>query len=153
MKKLSVLITATTLVMLLVSPLSQADESTHKQEVEKLFKLTQMEKKINESVDSVLQLQLRQNPQLAQYKEQMHDFFAKYLGWGALKNDLTEMYMQTFSEDELKKMNDFYISPIGQKVINSLPQLVQQRNQLAMQRMQQNIGELQAIIGQPSQGQ
>ena len=105
-----------------------------------------MENKINESVDSVMQLQLRQNPQLAQYQEQMYGFFAKYLGWSAMKNDLTDMYMKTFSEDELKTMNEFYISPVGQKVITELPQLVAQRNQLAMQRMQQNIGELQKII-------
>ncbi len=59
------------------------------------------------------------------------------------------MYMQTFSEDELKAVNDFYLTPAGQKVINALPQLVQQRNQLAMQRLQQNIGELQKIVGQP----
>ncbi|MCG6939484.1 MAG: DUF2059 domain-containing protein [Gammaproteobacteria bacterium] len=120
------------------------------QEIDKLFRLTQMEKKIDESVDSVMQLQLRQNPQLAQYSEEMHNFFTKYIGWNALKDDLANMYMQTFSEDELKKINDFYISPVGQKVINSLPQLVQQRNQLAMQRLQQHIGELQNIVAPPA---
>ena len=34
----------------------------------------------------------------------------------------------------------------GQKVIVIVPQLVQERNRLAMQRLQQNIGELQAIM-------
>ena len=43
-------------------------------------------------------------------------------------------------------MNDFYISPTGQKVIDSLPQLVQERNQLAMQLLQENIGEIQNIM-------
>ena len=148
MKKSTILISAAALLTLSVTPLLQADENTHRQEVEKLFKLTQMEDKINESVDSVMQLQLRQNPQLVQYKDQMYSFFAKYIGWDALKNDLTDMYMQTFTEDELKSMNEFYISPVGQKVLNSLPELVAQRNQLAMSRMQQNIGELQKLISQ-----
>jgi hypothetical protein len=35
-------------------------------------------------------------------------------------------------------------------VITDVPQLVQRRNQLAMQRMQDNIAELQKLIGQKS---
>lgn len=150
MKKSNLLVTAISLMLLSISPLSQADNKSHMEQVDKLFKLTQMEKKIDESVDSVLQLQLRQNPQLAQYSKEMRGFFTKYIGWDALKVDLAAMYMETFTEDDLKAINDFYITPAGQKVINSLPQLVQQRNQLAMQRLQQNIGELQKIVGQPA---
>lgn len=44
-------------------------------------------------------------------------------------------------------MNAFYSTPTGQKVITIVPQLVQQRNPLAMQRLQDNIGELQQIMG------
>ncbi len=60
------------------------------------------------------------------------------------------MYLSTFDEKELEQINAFYITPAGQKVITALPQLVQQRNQLAMQRLQQNIGELQQIIAPPA---
>lgn len=150
MKKLNTLIFATSLLLLSISPLSQAaDNNSHLQQVEILFRLTQMDKKIDESVDSILQLQIRQNPQLAEHSAEMRSFFTKYISWSALKNDLANMYMQTFTEKELKAVNDFYITPVGQKVINELPQLVQQRNQLAMQRLQQNIGELQKIVAQP----
>lgn len=130
-----------------------ADTSTHLQQVETLFKLTQMEKKVNESVDSVMQMQLSQNPQLSQHKAEMRAFFEKHMGWSSMKNDITEMYLNAFSEDELKAINDFYITPVGQKVINVLPDLVQQRNQLAMQRLQQNISELQQIVARPASQQ
>ena len=150
MKLLKPLFTATSLILFSISAgVSLADDSTHLQQVENLFRLTQMEKKINESVDSIIQLQLSQNPQLAQYQTQMRAFFEKSIGWAAMKSDITEMYLRTFSEDELKAINGFYITPAGQKVITALPGLVQQRNQLAMQRIQQNIGELQKIIAQP----
>ena len=129
--------------------LHAADDASHRQRVETLFRLTQMEKKIQESVDSVVQLQLRQNPQLAQHEKTMHEFFTKYIGWKALKDELADMYMKRFSEQELTDINAFYITPVGQKVITVLPELVQQRNQLAMMRLQQNIGELQQIIGAP----
>ena len=150
--KQSNLLSAVTLLLVTfaATTLHAADSASHRQQVETLFQLTQMEKKIQESVESVVQLQLRQNPQLAQHKETVFDFFAKNIGWPALKDDITAMYINTFSEKELEEINAFYITPTGQKVINALPELVQQRNQLAMQRLQKNIGELQKIIAQPA---
>ena len=150
MKQLKTLLAATSLILFsFTAGFSVADNSSHQQQVETLFRLTQMEKKINESIDSVMQLQLNQNPQLAQHQQQMRAFFEKHIGWTALKSDITAMYLKTFSEDELKAINGFYITPAGQKVITAFPGLVQQRNQLAMMRLQQNIGELQQIIGAP----
>ena len=58
------------------------------------------------------------------------------IGWNALKNDITDMYLPTFSEQELVQINAFYITPARQKVIKVVPELVTQRNQLAMQRLQ-----------------
>lgn len=134
------------ILSLATTSLYAADSKSHRDQVEKLFTLTQMEKKIQQSVDSVLQLQLRQNPQLSTQKEIMAKFFEKYIGWQALKEDIAKMYMKTFSEKELVDINAFYITPAGQKVINVVPQLVLQRNQLAMERLQQNISELQEVL-------
>jgi hypothetical protein len=139
---------------LMLTGLSAADDNSHRQQVEILFKLTRMEQKIDDSVESVAQLQLRQNPTLeASKREQLLAFLERHIGWNAVKADLYEMYMQTFTEEELKTINDFYITTTGQKVIVIVPQLVQERNRLAMQRLQQNIGELQAIMSadQPHQ--
>ena len=148
MKRLNSLTAAASLIFFMFSAGTYAaDNDSHRQQVETLFKLTQMEKKIDDSIDSIMQLQLSQNPQLAPHQAEMRAFFEKHIGWNALKNDITEMYLKTFSEDELKAINGFYITPAGQKVINALPDLVQQRNQLAMMRLQQNIAELKQIIG------
>ena len=138
---------------LVLPGLSVADDKSHLEQVEILFKLTRMEQKINESVESVAQLQLRQNPELVAKRGQLMAFLGRHIGWSAVRGDLSEMYMRTFTEEELKSINDFYITPTGQKVITVVPQLVQERNRLAMQRLQQNIGELQNIMsaGQSNQ--
>ena len=127
----------------LLPALGWADPQSHRQEVATLFKLTRMEAKINESVDNVLALQIQQNPQLAQQQDVLRAFLERHIGWNSMKGPLTEMYVKTFTEEELKEMNAFYITPTGQKVILQLPDLVQARNRLAMQRIQENIGELQ----------
>ena len=133
---------------LILPGLTAADDKGHIEQVEILFKLTRMEQKIGESVASVAQLQLRQNPALAAKSDQLMAFLERHIGWNAVKADLYEMYMQTFTEDELKTINNFYITPTGQKVIVIVPQLVQERNRLAMQRLQENIGELQQIMSE-----
>ena len=63
-----------------------------------------------------------------------------------MHEDLVEMYVQAFSEQELDTINAFYSTPAGQKIITTVPQLVQQRNRLAMQHLQENMPELRAII-------
>jgi len=144
-------ISSALLLAVLLAPLAVAgDNSAKRQEVETLFRLTQMEEKIQEGVDSIVQRELQQNPQLQEDRKALEDFLQKYVGWNALKDDIAAMYMRAFSEQELKEMNAFYITPTGQKVITVVPELVQQRNRLAMQRLQQHIGELQQTIQKKS---
>ncbi len=119
-----------------------ADAATHRQAVEKLFELTAMQQKIDESVDSVLALQLGQSPDLQAHQDVVREFLERHIGWNSLRDALTDMYLQEFSEQEVNEMNAFYSSPTGQKVIERLPVLVQVRNQLASKRLQENIGEL-----------
>ena len=126
---------------------SAAGPDSHREAVTRLFELTHVQRLIEESVDGVLALQITQNPGLAEHREVLRAFLEKYIGWQALKDDLTAMYLQAFTEAELDQMNAFYSSPTGQKVLQRLPELVQQRNQLAMQRLQEHIGELQQAIG------
>ena len=123
-----------------------ADESTHRQEVQKLFQLTRMEQKIDESVDTILALQLRQNPSLVSHEAIVREFLEQNIGWESIRAGLEDMYMRAFSEQELREMNAFYITPTGQKVIERLPMLVQERNAVSLQRLQRNIGDLQQRV-------
>ena len=138
-------------LLVFILPVSAtADTASHRQAVEKLFKLTHMEQKINESVENILMMQLQQNPNLAQHRQLLNDFLHKHIGWVSMKEQLALMYMDAFTEKELDEINAFYITPTGQKVISDVPKLVQKRNQLAMQRIQENIGELQRQISAES---
>jgi hypothetical protein len=125
---------------------SDAGPDAHRQAVARLFELTHMQQLIDDSVDRAVTLQIAQNPALAAHQAALRAFMEKYIGWQALKDDLTAMYLHAFTETELEQMNAFYGSPTGQKVLQRLPELVQQRNRLALQRLQAHIGELQEEI-------
>jgi uncharacterized protein len=135
-------------LILLAAPVTTlAEPDSHRQAVARLFELTHLQRLIEDSVDGVLNLQIAQNPALAAHRDALRAFLEKYIGWQALQDDLTAMYLQAFTEAELDEMNTFYSSATGQKVLQRLPELVQQRNQLAMRRLQEHIGELQQEIG------
>ncbi len=125
---------------------SFAETDSHRQAVEKLFELTHMQQKIEVSVDNVLALQLQQNPALREHEDLLAKFLEQNIGWAGMKDNLTTMYMEAFTEQELNEINAFYSTPGGQKLIQRLPELIQKRDQLAMQRMQKNMGELQQAI-------
>jgi uncharacterized protein len=125
---------------------ASADTASHRAAVEQLFTLTRLQEKIDESVLTVTALQLQQNPELAPHREAITAFLEEHIGWNAMHEDLVQMYLQAFSEQELDTINAFYSTPAGQKIITTVPQLVQQRNQLAMQRLQDNMEEFHSIV-------
>ena len=99
-----------------------ADSTSHRQQVDILFRLTQMEKKIEESVESVLQLQMHQNPKLAQHEAELRKFFSRHMGWTALREEITVMYMNTFTEEELENIKGQIqeISSRGEELIHDI---------------------------------
>lgn len=133
-------------VPLLAGAGARADQASHLQEVETLFRLTQMERKVNEGIDTLLALQLRQSPELAPRESVVRGFLERNIGWQALRSDLTALYLAAFTEEELKQMNAFYVTPVGQKVLTRVPELVEERNRLAAQRLKEHIGELQQAL-------
>ena len=123
-----------------------SDTDSHRQAVEKLFELTRMQHKIETSVDNVVAMQLNQDPAMRQHEALFRDYMERQIGWSGLKEPLIDMYMQALTEQELDDINTFYSSPAGSKLREKLPELIKRRDQLAMQRMQDNIGELKQAI-------
>ena len=68
-----------------VPGISLADAGSHRQAVERLFKLTQMQQRVNEGVDNVLLIQLQQSPQLEPHRQALDDFLQKHVGWNNMK--------------------------------------------------------------------
>lgn len=138
---------AAALLLVWLSPqIAGADAAAHRAAVERLFTLTRLQQKIDESVQTVAALQLQQNPELARHRDAITEFLEQYIGWNALHEDLVQMYLQAFTEQELETINAFYSTEAGQKIITTVPELVTERNRLAMQRLQEHMAEFNAIV-------
>ncbi|HXI01330.1 MAG TPA: DUF2059 domain-containing protein [Sphingobacteriaceae bacterium] len=76
--------------------------------------------------------------------EVMNSIMTKYLSWDAIKNDLANIYAEEFSEDELRQLTLFYLSPIGKKVSSRMATLQQKGMLIGQKRMQDNKVAIQA---------
>jgi len=145
--KTSIKSSLTAIALTLLWSAGMAGEAdSHRRAVEQLFELTRMQEKIDASVNNVVALQLNQDPAMREHETLLRDYMERQIGWSGLKGPLADMYMQAFTQQELDEINAFYGSPTGRKMVEQLPELIKRRDQFAMQRMQDNIGELREAI-------
>ena len=138
--KVFVLITA-----LGVSSMSLADAASEK-EAEKLLNMVGTQEVMEQSMSQMLDIQLQQNPALAPYKGVMMEFLNENMSYESLKPELIKMYSEELTSSELREINAFYSTDVGKKSIEKMPTLMMQGGQLGATRVQENIGDLQAMI-------
>lgn len=119
-------------------------ESERKAEI--LLSTIGVEEAMAQSMSQMLDLQLQQNPTLAPFRSVMMAFLEKHMSYESVKPELIRIYSEAFTEQELNEINNFYATNTGKKVIQLIPTLTIQGGQIAASRVQENIGELQAMI-------
>jgi hypothetical protein len=83
----------------------------------------------------------------AKFVEVMKVFLTKYCSWEALKNDLFVMYAREFTEAELKQLTAFYKSPVGVKMSQKQPLILQTSMALGQKAAADHQAELQQMMG------
>jgi uncharacterized protein len=91
-------------------------------------------------------MQIKANAQIAPFRQVMLDFFAKYMSWDAMKDDMAKIYVEEFTLQELKDLTAFYKTPTGQKAALRVPQLMNKGADLGMRRVQDHMPELQKAV-------
>jgi hypothetical protein len=127
------------------SPKGGASDAT-RMEAKQLLEAMQMGKVMNQTMQGVLETQLSTNPNLAQFKDDLVLFMEKHASYEALYPDLVELYAQTYSAEELRELNRFYKSPIGQRTVELMPELMARAQQMGVQRVEDNKAELVAMV-------
>jgi len=124
---------------------AMADQQAHDAALE-LFDAIDMATVMDQAVDQTLAMQMKANPAMLPYQEVFRKFFAKYLRYEAIKEDLAQMYMQSFSADELDQLSDFYRTALGRKTLETMPELMRKGGELGMSRVQAHLPELRTMI-------
>jgi len=92
----------------------------------------------------------------AEYNEAQQKIVARYRGevaallkdemiWEKIEGDVVELYVQSFSEDELKELIAFYKTPLGQKMISKMPEVMLRSAEISRQQMRNVIPRIKQL--------
>jgi hypothetical protein len=122
------------------------DAQSHRKAAENLLIVMEVDKSLPKVVEQVVENQVQQNPQLAAQREVLQRFLTKYVNWESVKEDAITAYTQEFTEPELKKLTEFYKTPVGKKASEKMPQLAFIAGQLGLRQAQAHQAELRQML-------
>ena len=111
-----------------------------------LLEVSRAKETTEESMAVMIDAQLAQAPQLAQFEDVMREFFAKYMSWEALRDDMARLQASAYTEEELRELVAWYQTPLGQKVAAVTPQLTAQGAAIGQRVAAEHMPELQGAI-------
>jgi len=122
------------------------DAHSHRKAAENLLIVMEVDKSLPKIAEQVVDTQLQQNPQLAPQRDILQRFLNKYLNWESVKEDTVTAYTQEFTEQELKKLTEFYKTPVGKKASEKMPKLAFISGQIGLRQAQAHQTELRQMI-------
>jgi uncharacterized protein len=144
MKKMLMLVSL--LLSLTVVQAQTPRDDKHYKAAEELLLTMNMKQAIGESLDQMLALQLKNNPNLQPAEATLKQFFNKYMSWEALREDYIKIYMEEFTEKELKDMMAFFRTDTGKKMAAKQSVLMMKGAQLGQNKVKEHMGELQDML-------
>lgn len=132
-----------------------ADEVSHRKSAKELLELMDVKTNFERSMDSIKQVQMAQLSNMGlsdmeiekakALQEKIMNLIANEMSWDKFRDDLVIIYMDTFTEEELNGIVEFYRSPAGQKFIEKVPEIMSRSMQLSQQIMADMMPKIQKI--------
>ena len=111
---MNVLKTILLFVMLTLTSAAVAEGSAE-QEAEKLLQIINFDQLMTETVKTLLDAEIQQNPDVEPLRDVMLSFFGKYFSLSAIGPAMIELYTANFTAAELREINAFYRTKAGKK--------------------------------------
>src|SRR5262252_6255267 len=122
------------------------DEQSHRKAAEHLLLVMEVDKSLPKIVEQVVANHMQQNPQPASQREVLQQFLTKYVNWENVKEETITAYTREFTEPELKKLTEFYKTPLGKKASEKMPPLTFLAGQIGLRQAQAHQAELRQML-------
>jgi uncharacterized protein len=141
--------------------LSIASEESHRAAIDEMLRLSNVDKMIEPMFDQfkgLLKNQFaqmgvseEQMPILEKYNDKLFNVMKEEMAWSKMRNDYIDIYAKVYTEEEILDINKFYRSPAGKKMIEKMPQLLQETMTITQKNMQTLIPKIQQISAEMAQ--
>jgi uncharacterized protein len=122
-----------------------APSSTHGQAARELYELVGGARDPEVGAQAILPV-IQANPALAPYEDVFREWYRRVLEESSLHEQIVALYAEAFSEQELRELGAFYRSPLGEKAIARLPELVKRGAEIGARAAEAHMGELQQML-------
>jgi hypothetical protein len=123
-----------------------APASSHRKATLELLEVMGLEKNAMAGASAMLNVMLDQNEELQPYRDVFMKWAETTLSWDKIGPCMTELYMKTFTEAEIRELIAFYRTPTGKKTLETMPMLMQEGAKIGADIAQEHQGELEAAI-------
>ena len=144
------------LFLTLISAMAHADSASHAAAAERFLKLAKADRLTVPVYAQVQQMFAQrfaetQAPEskkasLERYQTKADAELDKAIGWDKLKPELVAIYTSEFSESELEKLNEFYESALGKKMLAKLPELNARSAQLTQSKLETAVPQVNKLL-------
>ena len=141
--------------------LSIASEESHRAAIDEMLRLSNVDKMIEPMFDQfkgMLKNQFaqmggaaEQMPILDKYNDKLLSAMKEEMAWSKMRDAYIDLYEKVYTEEEILDINKFYRSPAGKKMIEKMPQLLQESMAITQKGMQTLIPKIQKISEEMAQ--
>jgi uncharacterized protein len=124
-----------------------APASSHEMAAREFYRLIGGEKTAEAGAEAMMGMVL-DDPELAPYEDVFRAWFRKVFAGEGFESEMVALYQEAFSEGELRELAAFYKTPIGQKTLALLPELMKRGAEVGMRRGEEHGAELQEMLAQ-----
>ncbi|MEZ0259817.1 MAG: DUF2059 domain-containing protein [Alphaproteobacteria bacterium] len=123
---------------------ARADEASHRKAAEDVLIASDSDKNYEKSFLIGFNAQMKHLP--PEVQKVGLDFSKKYMSWDSVKGDIVKLYIDHFTEEELKEIKAFYRSPVGKKTVTLMPALMAMGMETVQRRIDEHKSELMAAM-------
>ena len=134
------------LVLLLLGAVQKPPQmSAHEKAARELVQLVGADRLAREGAESMLAM-VPDSPESAVYKEVSRTWYEKLFAEQDFESEMVRLYMDRFSEKELREITAFYKTPAGRKAIDALPELMRLSATYGLRKAQEHSSELEEMV-------
>jgi hypothetical protein len=146
------------LLMTLLSGPVSADSANHKAQAERFLQLVNADRLAVPVYAQVQQMfaerfEQTQAPDgkralLERYQSKADAALDQAIGWDKVKPELISLYTESFTEQELGQLNEFYESALGKKMLTKLPELNARSAQVTQAKLESAVPKVNKLLAE-----
>ena len=134
---------ALSLLLLTAAP-AAAQSDAHRAAAHGLMAVTEVREMFE--VGLRLGLESTAGPEMESLVPVMEAFFERYVSWEAVEPQYVDLYVETFSQDELEQLTAFYRTPLGQRLLEEQAHLAAEGSRIGRELVESHQAELMVMI-------